>query len=158
MNKLAFILRESGLARFLIPFGIILAIFGGVMFSINKKNQNYVETEATITKVELDEADHKDADGDTVEATYYLSIKYTVNGKEYEAVLDGMPKQEVGETTKIYYNPSDPSQITGTKTLIIPLIMMGAGAAALVGGVVSLINAIKRYKKLKDQEKEWANG
>ena len=58
----------------------------------------------------------------------------------------------------IYYNPDDPSLITQTKSLIIPLIMAAAGIAAFVFGLISGANALKRYQKMKDQEREWTNG
>ena len=57
----------------------------------------------------------------------------------------------------IYYNPEDPSLITQTKSLIIPLIMGIAGIASSVFGIISGIGAVRRYQKMKDQEKEWAN-
>ena len=52
MNKFATIIRESRVARFLIPAGIILIVFGIIFFVISKKNQDYIETESTIAKVE----------------------------------------------------------------------------------------------------------
>ena len=51
-----------------------------------------------------------------------------------------------------------PSLITQTKSLIIPLIMGAAGIVALVFGLISGANALKRYTKMNDQEKEWTNG
>ena len=158
MNKIAMIIRESRLARFLIPAGLILIVFGVFFFSASKQNQDYVKTESTVTKVELEQEASTDAEGNTVAATYNVSVKYTVDGKEYEAELGGVSKFKEGDKMTIYYNPSDPSQITQTKSLVIPLIIIAAGIAALVGGIVSGLNAIKRYKKMKEQEEEWKNG
>ena len=158
MNNLIAILRESRLARFLIPAGLILIVCGIVFFTVSKKNQDYVQTESTVTKVELEEEAHTDGSGNRVEATYVLSVKYAVNGKDYEAELSGMSGGKVGEKMTIYYNPADPSQITQTKSLIIPLIMIAAGAAGLAGGIVSAVNTVKKFKRMKEQEKEWANG
>ena len=158
MNKLATILRESRLARFLIPAGIMLVAFGIFFFSASKRNQNYVETQATVTSVELEEEAHTDGSGNRVEATYKAGVKYTAGGKEYESELSGVSKYEVGDKVKIYYDPADPNQITMSKSLIIPLIIIAAGIAMLVGGTVSCINAVKRYNKMKAQEEEWANG
>ena len=65
---------------------------------------------------------------------------------------------EVGETMKIYYDPENPANVTQTKSLVIPLIITGVGLVMLVGGIVSLIHALKRIRKLEEQEKEWSNG
>ena len=157
MNKISLVLRESRLARFLIPAGIMLLVAGVIFFTAIRKNQNYIETESTVTRVELEEEAHTDANGDRVEATYTVWVKYTVDGKEYEEDLGGMSEYKAGDKMKIYYNPEDPSQITQTKSLIIPIVILAAGAAALIAGVFSSINAIKRINKMKEQEKEWAN-
>ena len=158
MNKVVTFFRESSVARFFIPAGLILIIFGVIVFIINTKNSNYVQIEATVSNVQIEEEAYIDNDGNHVEATYSISVKYTVDGKEYEAELGGLSKYNVGDKMKIYYNPSDPSQITQTKSLILPIVIIVAGVAALVGGIISGINAIKRYKKMKKEEEGWNNG
>lgn len=155
MNKIATLLRESGLARFLIPTGLMLIIFGVIVFVININNQNYIKTDSYVTKTELQEAEHTDIDGNHVEATYIVYVKYTVDGKDYEATLEGLPKYKEGKRITIYYNPEDPNKITQTKSLILPIAIIAGGVAALIGGIVSGINAYKRYKKMKEQEKGW---
>ena len=158
MNKIITIIRESALARFLIPAGVILVVFGVVFFGVSKGNQHYKETEATVTGVTLEEAASTDATGNRTEATYLLDLKYTVDGKAYETDLSGMSKYEVGDRITIYYDPADPNQITQTKSLIIPLIIIAAGIGACVVGIVSGVNAIRKYNKYKEQEREWAHG
>ena len=158
MNKIITIIRESALARFLIPAGVILIVFGVVFFGASKRNQHYKETKAQVINVVLEEAASTDATGNRTEATYLLGLKYTVDGKEYEADLSGMSKHEVGDRITIYYDPADPSQITQTKSLIIPLVIIAAGIGACVGGIVSGVNAIRRYNNMKAQEREWSHG
>ena len=158
MNKLATVFRESRVARFLIPAGIFLIVFGLIVFGINKQNQGYVKTEATVTSVTLEEEAHKDASGNQVDATYTVTVRYTVKGRDYEGELGGLQKYDVGQKMTIYYDPSDPSRITMTISLILPLALIAAGAVACVGGVVSAANAIKRYRRMKEQEEEWTNG
>ena len=158
MNKIITIIRESALARFLIPAGVILIVFGDVFFGASKQNQHYEKTEAQVTSVVLEEAASTDANGNRTEATYLLGIQYTVDGKAYENDLSGMSKSEVGDRITIYYDPADPNQITQTKSLIIPLIIIPAGIAAVVGGIISAVNTIQKYKKMKAQEREWAHG
>ncbi len=60
-----------------------------------------------------------------------MDLKYTVNGKEYNSDLDGVSKYNTGDKMTIYYNPEDPSQITQTKSVIIPMAMIAAGIVAL---------------------------
>ena len=155
MNKLALFMRESGPARALIPIGLILVIFGIIMFVINNKNKDYIEITSTVFNVELVEEAHTDTEGNDVPASYNIMVKYTVDGKEYEATLNNMSKYDVGDKITIYYNPNDPAQITQTKSIIIPIILVGFGAISLVGGVISGVNAIKKYKKMREQEKGW---
>lgn len=158
MNKIITIIRESALARFLIPAGVILIVFGVVFFGASKRNQNYKEVKAAVSSVELEEEASTDANGNRTEATYLVGLKYTVDGKEYEADLSGMSKYEVGDRITIYYDPADPNMITQTKSLIIPLVIIAAGIAALVGGIVSGVNVIRRYNRMKAQEREWTYG
>ena len=158
MNKIATILRESRVARFLIPAGLMLIAFGVIVFIINVKNKDYIKTESTVTRSELEQEAYKDASGNLVDATYIVYVKYTVDGREYEADLPGLPEYKAGEKMTIYYNPADPAQITQTKSIILPLAIIAVGAAALAGGILSGMNAVKRYKRMKEQEQEWANG
>ncbi|MBR0438624.1 MAG: DUF3592 domain-containing protein [Clostridia bacterium] len=158
MNKIVTIIRESRVARFLIPVGIILMVFGIIFFSFSNQNKDYVKAESTVTKVEVYEEAYTDDKGNRVDETYKAMVKFTANGKEYESELLGVSKYDVGDKVTIYYNPADPSQITMSKSLILPIAMIAAGIAALAGGIVSAVNAFKRIKKMNDQEKEWSNG
>ena len=158
MNQLSVLLRESRVARFLIPGGIILIVLGIIFFRVTIGQQDYIKADSTVVKVELEEEAHTDSDGSRVEATYTVTVRFTADGREWEAELPAMPECRTGETMTIYYDPADPSRITQSKSLVIPMIMIGAGAAAFVGGVVSGGNGIKRYQKMKRQEQEWKNG
>ena len=158
MNKLFTFMRESSTARFFIPFGLILIIFGIIVFNINSKNQNYLKVDAIVSSVELTQEAYDDTDGNRVEALYSASIKYTVDGKEYNETLDNVSKYDVGDKVTIYYNPDDPSQITQTKSMILPIVMIVGGIAALTGGIISIVNVVKRHNKMKEQERSWANG
>ena len=151
-------MRESSTARFFIPLGLLLVIFGVVFFIINTKNQDYIKIEATVLNVELEEDEYIDTDGNQVEAKYNVTIQYTVDGKDYTNTLENVSKYNVGDKTTVYYNPKDPTKITQTKTLIIPIIMIILGIVSFVGGIISASNAMKKYKKMKEQERSWENG
>ena len=155
MNKFATFMRESGPARALIPIGLILIIFGIIAFSINNKNKNYIEVESTVTNVVVAEEGYTDTDGNYVETTYNVTVKYDVNDQSYEATLDNVGKYKNGDKIKIYYNPKDPNQITMTKSLLMPIILIIGGVVALFLGIVSAVNAIKKHGNMKEQEKKW---
>ena len=157
MNGIATFFRESRVARFFIPAGIILIVFGVIMFNINNKNQNYIETESTVTSVAVEQEAYTDTEGNQVEATYVVDITYTVDGKEYTGNLPGQSKHNVGDKIKIYYNPDDPTKITQTKSMILPVVIIVAGLASLVGGIISAVRVVKEHKELKTQEEGWKN-
>ena len=157
MNNIATFMRESRVARFFIPAGIILTIFGVIVFIISLKNQNYIKVEATVTNVNVRQEEVTDNEGTHMEETYDVSFKYTVDGKEYDNKFDGISKYNVGDKMTIYYNPSNPQEITQTKSLILPIVIIIGGIASLVGGIISAVNAVKRNKKMKEQERSWKN-
>ena len=157
MNKMFTFMRESQTARFFIPAGLILIIFGIVVFVITLNNQNYVKIKATVANVEETQETNVD-DGETnITTIYNATVNYTVDGKEYTQTLDNVSKCKVGDKMDIYYNPKDPNQITQTKSLILPIIIIVAGIVSLTAGIISAVNAVKRHKKMKEQERSWAN-
>ena len=157
MNKIFIFMRESQTARFLIPAGLLFIIFGIVMFAITLNNQNYIKIEATVTNVQEAQETNVDSDGTTTTTVYNATVNYVVDGKEYTQTLDNVSKCKVGDKMYIYYNPKNPNQITQTKSLILPIVIIVAGIASLTGGIISAVNAIKRHKKMKEQERSWAN-
>lgn len=158
MNKLFTFMRESGPARFLIPVGLILIVFGVITFVINSKNQDYIKIEATVINVKEEQDIITDGDGNHTTIIYNVTLKYTVDDKEYIQTLDNVSKHKIGDKMDIYYNPENPNQITQTTSLILPIGIVIAGIASLVGGIYSAINAVKRSKKMKEQERNWTNG
>ena len=157
MNKVFTFFRESAPARFFIPLGIVLIVFGVIMFTINKENQNYLKTEAVVSKTELVQESYIDENNNTVEATYKVYVKYTVDGKEYDEELGELSGYEKNQKITIYYDPKDPSKITQTKSLILPIVIIIAGIVSFIGGIMSGLSAIKKYQKMKEQERSWAN-
>ncbi len=158
MNNIIIFLRESKTARFLISFGMIFIVSGIISFIISNRDSDYLEIEATVSKVQVAQEAYTDSDGYRVEETYDISIKYTVDNKEYNGQLVEVGKYNIGDKIKIYYNPSDPSQITQSKGVIVPIIMFIAGIISFVGGIISALKALKKHKAMKVQEEGWKNG
>ena len=158
MNKIATFFRESYVARFLIPLGIILIVTGALLLVIDNKNKNFIETEATVSKVELVSEESFDSEGNTEPAQYNIFVKYTVNEKEYESELGITFERKVGEKIKIVYNPEDPKQISSPPSPILNIILLCGGVVALIGGIISAIKSVKKHNALKGQEEAWNNG
>ena len=143
MKKLLSAYRDYGLARFFLPLGILLIIFGIVFFASLDKTKSYKKTEAIVTKTELFEEEHDD--GDThYDASYDVYVKYTVNEKNYEEYYGIFSNLEEGEMTTIAYDPKDPTQIAQPISVIEPIAMFIGGAAAHVFGIISAINTNKK--------------
>lgn len=158
MKKLSILLQESTLARFLLPVGLIATIFGVAVLIISIQNSNYKEVEAKVTKVELEQEAYTDTDGNHQDETYTVYVSYTVDGTNYNSELSGLGKYKKGDKMTIYYNPKNPKQITQTKSLIVPIIIIVAGVVAFIVGIVDAKNTFAKYKKLKEQEKGWEHG
>ena len=157
MNKIIMLFRESITARFFMPLGIILIVIGVIIFGINKENQNYIKTNAIVSRMDLVRESYIDENHNVVEATYNVYVKYNVDGKEYEEELGELSGYKENQEITIYYNPDDPVKITQTKSLVLPIVMILFGFISFVGGIISGLNAIKRIKKMNDQEREWKN-
>lgn len=158
MNNIATIFRESRVGRFFIPLGIILIVVSIFLFNIGEHNKNYIEIESEVSKTNLVEEAHTDYDGNYVDATYEVYVKYTVDGKEYETLFGELPNRKVGDKITIVYNPEDPNEISSPSSIIFTIGVLVAGIASLVGGIISVVRAVKKHKAMKAQEEGWANG
>ena len=157
MNKVFTFFRESYLARFLIPFGIIGIIFSVILLISVDHNKDYLRVDSVVSRAILAEEAYTDAEGDHHEATYKIFVKYTVDGNEYEQELGELPGYKEGDKIVIAYNPENPLQITQPVSYIVPLVIFVAGVVSLVTGIVSIIRVVKRHKTMKEQEKGWEN-
>ena len=148
MNNIVTIFNKSKAAMFLIPVGIMLIIFSLLMIFIDNKNKDYIKIDAIVSKTELYEDSYTDADGNFVEATYTVYVKYNVDGIDYETELGVLPGYKEGDTVNITYNPKDPKQISMPSSIIIKLLMLIGGIIALGGGIISIIKTTKNIKEL----------
>ena len=157
INKIAKFSRDYSFSCGAILFGIIVIIFGTVAFKVNNERLDYPMIQAEVTKVTLE---HEAYDvGDThYDATYTVDIRYSVDGQEYEAVLEDQPEIKPGETTEIDYNPSDPTEIGHHEAAWFPVIIIIVGMVGAIVGVISMVKMRNKNRKLKQQEEEWKNG
>ena len=151
MNNIITFLRESRTARFLIPMGIIFIIFSIFLFITDNNNKNYIETTATVSRTELVSEATTDANGNREEAMYKIFVKYTIDGYEYDNELGEMFEKKVGDKIKIVYNPDNPNEISQPSNIILNICLLVAGIASLIGGIISIVNVIKRNKNKKKE-------
>lgn len=144
-NKYARFMRNTGPGRFLIPLGLVLIVFGIILFSF--QTDKYLETTGKVTSVT--ESYTTDADNNTV-TQYDLKITYTVDGRTYEGELAGMNESYAeGADVKMYYDPADPSKISSSRLgKIVPIAMLGGGVFAVVLGVWLTVRAFRKSREL----------
>ncbi len=134
--------------------GIIYAIVGiiflivGITISVHNNNflKNAQQTNAVISRIEKEY--YYDSDGER-KAKHSAWVKYEINGRQYEELLDYYSSDmREGDTIIINYSPDDPSKIItnmGSKILgfiIIPL-----------GSIFALLGLILIMKKIHSDQK-----
>ena len=139
-SKLARLMRNTGPARFFVPFGLILIVFGVILLGF--KTDDFLETTGKITSV-------TETRNEKNEKEYSVSFTYQVGGREYTGSFENLPGSFAeGDDIKIFYDPADPERITNSKLgrIIAPAAIV-LGAAAVIFGV---LNAAKAFRKSKE--------
>ena len=140
-NKFSGSVQSGAAAKFLIPIGIVMIVFGIIMLSIN--TDNFIETTGRV--ISVTECPYEEGEVQQ----YDIEIRYTVDGKDYEAVLANQSGDyKNGDEIKLFYDPANPANTTNTKSKVLPLIMTGAGALVLVFGVYKTVTDLKKKKEL----------
>ena len=143
-NKFARFMRNSGPARFLIPLGIVLIVFGFLTRGFN--TENFVETVGKVTAVE----EHSEVIDGKEEKQYDATVSFTADGKPYETVFPNLLNEpKVGEDIKVLYDPADPNRNSNSSvSKFFSPAMMGGGALVIVLGVLLMVKAVKKSKAL----------
>ena len=147
-NKLARFFRATGKLRFFLPLGLILLVMGGIMLSMTPKQ--YGETTGIITGVQ--EYQERDADG-VLHTRYEAAFTYLANGRHYEnSFSDLAEKPNVGDQIPVYYDPDNPQSVSNSKnTGLIAVVMLVAGAAAVVFAVLSGVKGFRKNRELDEK-------
>lgn len=124
---------------FAIIMAVICIILGVYLTFFH--SAGFVKTEATIVSIVEEPAD----DGSDDE-NYVVTVAYTVDGQNYQSVLDSYsPSYQEGKTIDVLYDPNDPSVVHGGD---------GMGIYVLAVGIVILvIAAVSGMKNKKAMEK-----
>ena len=102
----------------------------------------FVETQATITKIETMEVSDDDAPGG-IREDYEITVEYTVDGKKIVSQLRETPKEFYeGMELTVIYNMDKPTDVTlpGTTGAYI---MIGMGVVGIIVGLVLILNKIR---------------
>ncbi len=116
----------------------LLAILAGLVFVgfgvFNLIQQSkYIETTAVVSNVDY-EYDYVDEETDVE-----ITVRYTVDGKEYESILNSTSTNyKVGDTLKIKYDPKDPSKVINASKSYA-FIAIGFGLLVIIICVFSLL-------------------
>lgn len=129
------------LAVVFLAVGIFVLVMG--INHLQKLNAGkYVETQATITKIETDVVHDPDSPGGTREE-YEITVEYTVDGKKYVSRLGETPKEFYeGMELTVLYNVDNPMDVTlpGTTGAII---MIAMGVVAILAGAVMFLKKLR---------------
>ncbi len=143
-NKIGRFMRISGPARFFVPVGIILIVFGILLLGF--KADRYQQTVGKVISV-TESIPQEDQD-----KQYDVSVSYTVDGKEYKGTFENLPGTfKTGEEIKVFYDPEKPETISNTKSSkFLPPILIGVGVLAVFFGIFRTVKAIKKSKALDE--------
>ena len=128
----------------------VIALAGGVYLTFFH-NTGFLKAEALITEIEEIPGTFDN------ETEYNVTVRYTVDGKEYSGLLDQYsPTYHVGDKISILYNPADPAEFHGASLgLSIYMIVIGIVLLAIV--LVTMVRERKNQKQL-EAAKEAENG
>ena len=146
-NKFARFLRNTGPARFFVPLGVILIIFGILMTVF--KTDNYLETVGTVTEV----VETLNAENNKV---YDVSVSFTVDGKKYDCTFTEQTKEyKKDDEIKVFYDPEDPAQKNAPSRMpgFVGPVVIGVGVLAMVFGIFKTAQAYKKSKELDQTPK-----
>ncbi len=132
-------------------FGIVFMFFA-VKLNLQKIPENFIETEATITKIEEELLQHYDAADaigvDDYEYTVFVEYSYgdkTYSDKEYGKYSSSMKE---GDAVLVYVDPDAPDEFMSDPSGRFVYIIIGAVAILIgAGGLGYLI-----YNKKKEKD------
>ena len=115
---------------------LVFLVFALILYAVGVylgfiKSAGFVRTTGVVVSVRAEE--RYDSELGKNVTTYYPTVKYTVNGKEYTGELDiGNAGGGEGEEVSIQYNPKNPEEVNAYSPAIVILIFaIGTGMLAL---------------------------
>lgn len=135
---------------FLAIFGIFFVVFSNLA---NNQTRGYIETTATITRMEKYTVPPSGTD--PARESYRVYVDYTVNGVDYkDRDLGGYASgMKVGDPVNIKYNPANPEQfVWNDKVFMQNGVLIGSILLGAAGVLTCVIVGVNVYKMKKNKE------
>lgn len=144
-NQLRRFSSNTAVLRFLLPIGLILIVFGVMLF--NSTPDKYEETKGTVTNVTA----HMNDDDEV----YDIDFEYTVGTQKYSnTFVDMNEAKKVGDEIKVFYDPANPESVSNSKnTGIFGVAFIVIGAAAVAFSIYSTVKSFKKTRQMDEQIK-----
>ena len=143
--------------KLLVFIGLILIICGGIFIWLYQRYKGFTEIDAKIYKAEIVHDAYIDKNGNAIDATYDLYIRYTVEGKKYEAILRKKSGFNEGDRINIFYNPNNPLEISQDINIYIPIGLLILGIILIIIGIY-LKRSLRPIKVKTKQDVMMVNG
>ncbi len=129
----------------------VIALTAGIWMTFFQ-SAGFEKTTATIISIEEDPDYIPDPDTDN-DVRHIITVKYTVDGKEYTNVLDSdSPSYSVGGTVDIMYDPKNPETIhSGMGFGIYAMVIGGAILILVIGVTVKQKVSVKQLKETQGE-------
>lgn len=135
-------------------FAAILAVIalGAGIYLTFFQSAGFEKTTATIVSIE-DDPDYIPDSNDSNDPPRIITVKYTVDGKEYKSKLDSdSPSYKEGGEVEVMYDPKNPATIHSGMGIGIYIMILGA--VILVVIIVLTFKKKKSIKQLKETRGE----
>ena len=128
---------------------ILLFLFSIVVLGIGIylgfiKSRGYVRSTGVV--ISLRAEDTYDSERGGTVTYYYPTVRYTVDGREYQGELDmSAAESSMGRELKIQYDPNDPSRVNSYSPGIVIYII-------ILGGVLVVLSIAMLFRSVKTSE------
>lgn len=119
----------------------IAFVFIGLKTGKSSIPENYIETEATITRIEEElSASYTSSNGapEAGDYEYHVFVEYSCNGETYTDVEYGSYNSSMreGGTALLYVNPDNPAEFKGDPSGSTVFVIIGAALAVIGAGAL----------------------
>ena len=129
----------------------VIALGAGIYISFFQ-SAGFEKTTATIVSIE-DDPDYVPDPDNPNDKQRIVTIKYSVDGKEYTRKLDSdSPSYQVGGEVEVRYDPKNPGTVHSTP--IFGYIIMAIGGVILIFVIVMTVKEKSSVKQLKEDHGE----
>ena len=133
---------NSSIARIFVP--LVLLLVGVGLIAVGARNllqiASFPEVPAVVEQVDYK---YRSMTERKSELRQVVTVKYTVDGKEYTEELQfARQKVQKGDTVSVRYDPKDPSYVTAGNAKTGALYL-AFGAFIAIGGAVTIVQLLR---------------